>query len=113
MIQLIKKLLDKLEPPANDWVLSRYGGQDDDQEAADASAEPNGAEDEPPVSAVARVGTKRNFKSWFAEQEALLDEQEALERSPESGEVSSNASTDFSDTNIAVTPIARRQSRVS
>jgi hypothetical protein len=108
MKQLLKRLLDKLEPPANDWVLSRFGGYEGPETAAES--------DEPlPVSTIARKGSERSFKSWFDEQELLEEASpDSLERgSPGSGEVSSNASTDFSDTNNDVTPTAERKSRVS
>lgn len=86
MLQLLKKLLSNLEPPANDWVLSRFGGY----EGPESTVQRRKAPAEEPAS-----------QSWIEEA------------SPASGSVSSNAPVDFPDGNIAATPTPERKSRVS
>ena len=77
MIRLLKRLFDKLEPPANDWVLSRLGGNEAPVSlrssqvptAAGARAEQAELAEEMPPS------SKGAFDHWF-------DEAETIEASP-------------------------------
>jgi len=87
MIQLFKKILDKLDPPANDWVLSRFGGCEAPIAAPSAQQGENVEDEAGPVSEASPLSAHGPFDRWF-------DEQESVEAGPpQSGEVlSPNAS---------------------
>ena len=92
MLQLLKKLLDKLEPPANDWVLSRFGGYEGPESTVQRRNRP---------AASTAAAAEPASQSWFEEG------------SPPSGNVSSNAPVEVSDGNIAAPPTPERKSRAS
>ncbi len=70
MFQRLKRLLDKLETPANDWVLSRFGDPDAPVSSRDSRrpTEPP-AVDELPESMP--PSSKGSFDHWFDEQETV------------------------------------------
>jgi len=106
MIQLLKKLLDKLETPANDWVLSRFGGSEapvSSRRGAVAAESPL-ADDQGPESETMPLSSAGPFDHWFDEQ------QRASETSPpQSGEVMSRNASD----ETATLHEPERKSRVS
>ncbi len=92
MIRLIKRLFDKLEPPANDWVLSRFGGVEAPVSVRESqtTAETETNDDQAPLSEAMPPSSKGAFDHWF-------DEAETIDASPpQSCEiVSPNASREF------------------
>jgi hypothetical protein len=70
MLHLLKKFLDKLEPPANDWVLSRFGGCEAPILAPSAQVESS------PADGLAPTGTPplsapEPFDRWFDGQDSV------------------------------------------
>ena len=77
MIRLLKRLFDKLEPPAaNDWVLSRFGGNEApvssrSSRASQVASEADGSADQGPLSEPMPASSKGAFDHWFDDAETI------------------------------------------
>ena len=87
MIRLLKRLFDKLDPPANDWVLSRFGGNEApvSVRGSRVTSVPEASLDEAPLSGAMRPmseampamseamppSSKGAFDHWFDDAETI------------------------------------------